>query len=87
MTCAKGIVGALAAAWEAADAAICAVVDEGVASLGDNLMGICLMAHIPHYAVVGCGVDIVQRYGQLYGAEARTEVTRVCGATLDDVSA
>jgi hypothetical protein len=43
------------------------------------------MSDIPHQAVVGGVVHIVQSYGNLYGAKARAEVARVVGATLDEI--
>ena len=40
-----------------------------LASARENLVGVCLMTDIPHELVMGGVKDIVQRYGQLHGAE------------------
>jgi hypothetical protein len=84
---AKVVVWAFGHAWEATYATALAVVDKGVTTTCDNLMCIGLVSHIPNYAVVGRVVYMVQCHGELHSAEARAEVTRVYGATLENVVA
>jgi hypothetical protein len=49
-------------------------------------MSIGLMSHIPHDAIRGGVVDIVERYGEFYSTETRAAVSGVCGATLYDIT-
>ena len=50
-------------------------------------MGIGLMAHIPHELVVRSVEDIVQRYGELYGAKARSQMAGVRREGVYDIVA
>ena len=43
------------------------------------------MSHVPHDAVLGGVVNIVQSYGEFSNAKARSEVSGVDGQFLDDV--
>ena len=50
-----------------------------------DLVAVGLVAHVPHDAVVGRIEDVVQRHGQLYHAQARSQVARVHRQLLHDV--
>ena len=85
VACTKRVVAALGHTWETADALTLTVGEEGVTTLGDNLMGVGLMADIPDYAVERRVIDIVQSYGELHCSEARAQVAWVLGTTGYDV--
>ncbi len=83
---AEGVVGAFGHAREAADAAHAAVAAERLATAGDDLVTIGLVAYVPHDAVVRRVVDIVQCGRQLHGPEARRQMPGIDRALLDDVA-
>ena len=60
MAGAKGIVLALAAFGEAAQAAILAQGGKLLAPAGNNLVDIRLVTHIKHYFILRCGKNAVQ---------------------------
>ena len=84
---AESVVFALGHAREAADAPQFAFVAKGFAAPGDDLVGIGLMAHVPHDLVFGRIVNIVDSRRQFHGAETRRQVAGVDRALLDDVAA
>jgi hypothetical protein len=49
-------------------------------------MGVCLMTYIPHDAVLGRIVDIVQSNCQLDRTKARSEVPGILGTALDNIT-
>ena len=58
---------------------------ELVASSGKDLMPIGLMADVPHQAVVGRVVDIMQRHCQLYDTQSRSEMAGINRCLFYDV--
>ena len=60
---------------------------EAVSPSGENLVSVCLMAHIPHYAVVRRVEDVVQSHGELHHSERRGEVSGVDRQFVYDVLA
>ena len=78
------IVFALLRCRESAQATQLAQGRERVASARQYLMGIGLMAHIPHQSVFGRIVHIVQCHDDLDGAQTRSEVSGVDAHLFDD---
>ena len=70
VSCAEVVVLALGHAREATYATELAVGCKGIAATCYDFVGVSLVSHIPHDAVVGRVVDIVQRSGKLHRAEA-----------------
>ena len=79
------VVFALQRRGKRAYAAKLAVGEEAVAPARENLVAIGLVAHVPHYAVVGRVKHVMQRHGELYHAKTGGEVARVDRHFLDDV--
>src|SRR5882724_13385719 len=48
-----------------------------------HLVRIGLVSHVPHQSVVRCVEDVVQRYGQFDGAQARSEMAPPSADALD----
>ena len=78
------VVLALLRGGESAQAAQLAQRVELVAPSGQDLVRIGLMSHVPHQAVVGRVIDIVQRHDDLDGTQARSEVARMDADLLDN---
>ena len=55
-----------------------------LATSGQYLVTVGLMAHIPYNAVIGCIVDVVQSHGQLHHTQPRGQVARVHRCLLDN---
>ena len=72
-------------AWKTADAAIGADGGKLIATSGNNLVAIRLVAHIPYQFIVGGIENIVQRQRQLHRAEARSQMTRVLRKRIDNI--
>ena len=58
---------------------------ELVAPAGKDLMPIGLMADVPHQAVVGRVVDIMQRHCQLYDTQSGSQMSRIDRCLFYDV--
>ena len=71
MSCSKGVVIALDAAREAGDATPLAKPRHAGTPACQNLVGIGLMTDVPYQTIVGSVEHVVQRDGQLDGAEIR----------------
>ena len=85
MASTKGVVLALLDAREATDSTHLTIGWEEVTTTCDDLVGISLMAHVPHQLIVGGVIDVVKRNGELHHTKTRSQVTRVFRALLDDV--
>lgn len=83
----EGVVFALGHSRKAAYAAHLAVCGEEVASARDDLMGVGLMAHIPHQLIVRGVIDVVYGDRKLHRAQTRGQVARIARTLLDDVLA
>ena len=86
MTRTKRIILALRHTGEAADSAQLAICGEEISTPRNNLMGISLMTYIPHQLIVWQIKDIVQRNRKFNCAEARSQMPRIFGALLDDIT-
>ena len=71
---AEGVVNTLFAAGKSSDAALLAQFRHPRFAAGQNFMTICLVAYIPHQAIIRCVENVVQRNGQFYRAEVRREM-------------
>ena len=74
MRCTKGVVLTLAALRKAAEAAELAQAGHAVAPAGQDFVGISLVADIPDQAVAWRVKHIMQRHGQLHGAQIRAQM-------------
>ena len=74
MTDAEGVVGALGAGGERCQAVFLLDRPQAIAAAGQHLVRVSLMADIPDQTVIRCGVDIVQRHGELDRPESGGEV-------------
>ena len=81
----EGVVLALGHARKAADASQAPLGPERLAAPRDDLVGVGLVADVPDDLVLGRVIDIVQRGGQLHGAEARGQMARIDRALVDDI--
>ena len=81
----KGVVGALAALGEAAEAAVLPQGVEPVLAPGEEFVGIGLMAHVPDDLVPGAVKDIVQGDGELHHSQAGGQVPAGLGHGGDDL--
>ena len=86
MTAHKGVIAALAASRETAQTAQLAIGGEGVATLGDDLMGIGLVSDVPNQLIVRGVENVVDCRCQLHRTQTRTKMTGIYGALLDDVA-
>ena len=86
VTAPESVVFTLGHARKAADAVQPALGPEGFAAPGDDLVGIGLMAYVPDDPVLRGFENIMQRRSQLHGPEARSQVTRIDRAFVDDVA-
>ena len=80
----KGVVFALLGRGEGFQALKLAVGVELLATTCENLVRVCLVAYVPHKAVVGRVEHIVQRYGEFDDSERRTKVSGVLREFADD---
>ena len=87
VTDAEGVVGALGAGGERCQAVFLLDRPQAIAAAGQHLVRVSLMADIPDQTVIRCGVDIVQRHGELDRAESSGEMTAARGDGLDQVVA
>ena len=85
MATGKRVVLALIGRGERAQPAKLAVCLEKVAASGEDFMGVCLMPHVPHDAVVGRAEHIVQGHGEFYHTEARRQVSGIDREFTDNV--
>ena len=83
----EGVVFALGRVGEPAQSVQFAYGVELLATAGENLVAIGLVSHVPHDAVVGGVEHVVQGYGQLDGAHARPEVSRIMSQRVDEEAA
>ena len=84
---AKRVVLALDALGEARQAAALAERADAVATPGQDLVRVALVADVPDQAVAGCVEDMMQRNRQLDDAEAGAEVPAGLGHGVDEVVA
>ena len=82
---AKCVIGAFAPFWETAQSAICAERIKAVSPSGKYLVGIGLVAHIPHQTVVGRIEYIVQSHSQFDSPQTRGQMSRMGGEGVDDI--
>ena len=80
----KCVILALAGIGKATQATHLAISRETVTATGQYFVGIGLMTHIPHQAVVGSVEHIVQRHGNLHGTHTRSEVARIFAQLMHD---
>ena len=81
----EGVVFALHRRWERMQSAQLAVGGKLFATSRKNLMAVCLMAHIPHDAVLGRVENIVQSHCDFHHAETGGKVAGVDRDLVDDV--
>lgn len=84
MSSREGIVFALFDAWEAAQSMELSVGMETFATAREYLMGIGLVADIPHDAIFRGIEHIMESHGEFDDAETGAEVSGVLGALVDD---
>ncbi len=87
MASGERVILALAGVGKTADATQLAIGVEQVAATSENLVGISLMAHIPHKAVVGRVEHVVQRHHDVHGTHARGEMARIGRQLVNDETA
>ncbi|GIX31572.1 MAG: hypothetical protein KatS3mg124_2044 [Porticoccaceae bacterium] len=87
MTDAEGVVLALAALGEAGNSPLLANGEEGFAAAGEDLVGVGLMAHVPHQPVARRVVHVVERDGQFHHPEAGAEVATATADGVEEISA
>ena len=83
---AEGVVLALGAARKRGEPAVALDGVQPVAPAGQHLVRVGLVADVPHQPVVRRVVHVVQREGELDGAEARREMTAHLAHGLDQVA-
>ena len=83
---AESVVFALGHTRKAADAPQLTLGAERLEAARDDLVGIGLVADVPHDAVLRRIIDIVQRRSQLDGPQAGGQVARIDRALLDDIA-
>ena len=83
----KGVVGALLRRGERPYAMQLAIGVKVVLAARQYLVAVGLMAHIPHYAVVGGVEHVVQGNRQFHHAQRRSEMTWIFGQFLNNVAA
>ncbi len=81
------IAGAFLALGKTADAAVLAEGGKLRAPARENLVGIGLMSHVPHDAVIWRIEGVVQRDGQVHNAQTRCKVPTRLRHHLDDLPA
>ena len=86
VTAHKGVVTALATARETAQTVQLTIGGEGVAALGDDLMGVSLVTYVPNQLILRRIENVVECCRQLHSTQTRTEMTGIYGALLDDVA-
>jgi len=79
----EDVVGTLAAAQEAAGPIRLLDATQRFEPAGQGLVAVALMAHVPHHAVVRGVEDVVERHGELHGAEASGEMAPDLGSEVD----
>ena len=79
----KRVVFALRRKREAADASFGPLGGEAVSSACQDLMGICLMAYIPDYAVARCIENIMESHNDFNCSHARSEMPRIVRKVLN----
>ena len=82
MTGSKCIIFAFRTLRESADSVLHPVLAEGLATTGDDLVGIGLMSDIEDNFVLWGIVNIMKAHHQLYCTEARSKVPRIHGAAF-----
>ena len=87
MADAEGVVLALAAPWEGGQAVLLAQTAHALATTGEDLVRVGLVADVPHQAVIGGVEDVMQGDGQLDHAEAGTEVPAALANAVEQVLA
>ena len=75
----ESVIGAFLPFRKAGDTLLLAQGGHALATPGEDLVGIALMAHVPYQAVIRGVVDIVQGDGQFHRAEIGRQVA--AGAT------
>ena len=80
---AEGVVGALGDLGETGDAAPLAQAGHLPAPAGEDLVGIALVAHVPHQPVLWGVVDVVEGDGQLHHPQVGGEMAAGAGDGLD----
>ena len=81
----EGIVFTFIGRGERADALVLAVGGELLFASGEYLVAVGLVADVPHQAVVGCVVDIMQCHGQFHNTQAGGEMSGIARDFVDDV--
>ncbi len=84
---AKGVVFTLGALRKTTQATELAQGVHAVTPTGQNFVGIGLVAHVPHNAIVRRVVDIVQRHGEFHGAEIGAEMPAGLGNAFQQIGA
>lgn len=84
----EGVVFALAPLREPGDPIFCPICRKSLPASRQDLVPIGLMADIPDELVYGCIEDVVERHGQLYHSQTRSEMAIAdLGDDVDDVLA
>ena len=86
VTAHESVETALAAARETAQTSQLTIGGEGVAALGDDLMGVGLVSNVPNQLIIRRIENVVDCRCQLHRTQTRTEMTGIYGALLDDVA-
>ena len=87
MSGAEAVVFAFAALGETAYPAFGAESPEGLAAAGENLVRVCLMAHVEHQLVLGRVEYVVHADYELDCAQAGRQVPGIGRTALDDIAA
>ena len=87
MSTGEGIVFTFFGRREGANAFKLTISGKSVTASGQNLVTIGLVADVPHQQVTRRVVDIVQCYGQLHCAEARSKVSWIFSQDFDQILA
>ena len=84
MACNEGIVLALVRIGERRQTFELPIGMKTIPTTGENLMGICLMTHIPNQFVFRGVENIMQRHGQLDSTKRGTQMARILTQRIDD---
>ena len=77
VTAGKGVKLTLQRRGERSDALELAIGVKPIASACQDFMAVCLMPHVPHNAVVGRLIDVVECHGEINGPHAGRKVPGV----------
>ena len=82
VTCHKGVVLTLRRIGESADTALTAQGIKPHVAVGEQLVGVALMAHVPHDSIIGRGKHTMHSHRQLHRTQVRGQMAAGAGNGL-----